>query len=297
MAARSAALDWATQGADWPNCEASRFVEAAGIRWHVQQLGSGPPALLIHGTGASTHSWAWLAPYLSERFALTMIDLPGHAFTSALPAGGMTLPGLSAALGDLTRVLGFSPVLAIGHSAGAAILVRMTLDGRIAPERLVPINGALMPFPGMAGRIFPAMARALFLNPFTPRFFSWRAAQSGAVERLIEGTGSHPPARSLELYRRLFASPAHVAGALAMMANWDLALLVRDLPGLKCELFQIVGSGDRAIPPDQAFRIAKRAPNAKVELLRGLGHLAHEEDPARVAAAILGAEAKPGAVA
>ena len=35
----------------------SRFVEAAGLRWHVQILGNGPTLLLVHGTGASTHSW------------------------------------------------------------------------------------------------------------------------------------------------------------------------------------------------------------------------------------------------
>ena len=36
-------LDWATDGADWPNRQASRFVEAAGMRWHVQVMGEAPP--------------------------------------------------------------------------------------------------------------------------------------------------------------------------------------------------------------------------------------------------------------
>jgi magnesium chelatase accessory protein len=31
-----AKLSWRADGADWPNREASRFVEAAGYRWHVQ---------------------------------------------------------------------------------------------------------------------------------------------------------------------------------------------------------------------------------------------------------------------
>ena len=45
-------LVWSRDGADWPNREASTFVEAAGFRWHVQRMGEGPPLLLIHGTGA-----------------------------------------------------------------------------------------------------------------------------------------------------------------------------------------------------------------------------------------------------
>ena len=58
-------LDWATDGADWPNREASRFVEAAGLRWHVQVMGAGPVLLLLHGTGASTHSWRDVMPKLA----------------------------------------------------------------------------------------------------------------------------------------------------------------------------------------------------------------------------------------
>jgi len=296
MADRTRTLNLDRDGRNWPNRETSRIVTAAGIDWHVQRLGQGPPVLLVHGTGASTHSWSWLAPRLKDRFSLILVDLPSHAFTSTVPAYRMTLPGVAAALGDLLTAMAIAPALAIGHSAGAAILTRMALDGLTTPPLIVSINGALMPFPGAAAHIFPAMAKVLFLNPFTPRFFAWRAGQGGAVDRLIEGTGSDIPPRSLDLYRRLFQSPGHVAGALAMMANWDLARLIRDLPKLQTNLVQIVGSNDRAIPPDQAYQVAKCVPRAEVELLRGLGHLAHEEDPDRVARAIVKAAANMGMV-
>ena len=46
---------WEREKSDWPNREASRFVDAGGLRWHVQQAGSGPVLLLVHGTGASSH--------------------------------------------------------------------------------------------------------------------------------------------------------------------------------------------------------------------------------------------------
>jgi len=51
----------------WPNHEISRMVEAAGMRWHVQQAGSGPVLLLLHGTGASAHSWRDVVPRLIAR--------------------------------------------------------------------------------------------------------------------------------------------------------------------------------------------------------------------------------------
>ncbi|TJW92291.1 alpha/beta hydrolase, partial [Neisseria gonorrhoeae] len=45
--------NWSVDGKDWPNRAASRFVDAAGLRWHVQMMGEGPVALLAHGTGAA----------------------------------------------------------------------------------------------------------------------------------------------------------------------------------------------------------------------------------------------------
>ena len=50
-----AGLRWERDGLDWPHRQASRFVEAAGLRWHVQQfpVPGAPLALLLHGTGAA----------------------------------------------------------------------------------------------------------------------------------------------------------------------------------------------------------------------------------------------------
>ena len=279
--------DWERDGRDWPHRETSRFVAASSLRWHVQEMGpeGAPVLLLVHGTGAATHSWRGLMPLLAQRFRVVAPDLPGHGFTDPLPPGRLSLPGMAAALADLTAELGLAPAAAAGHSAGAAVLARMCLDGRLAPRLLVALNGALKPFPGFASVLFPSMARMLFLNPVTPRLFSWTADRA-AVQRLIQGTGSRLDAAGLDLYRRLFARPAHVAGALGMMANWNLDALDRDLPRLAPRTLLVVGSEDKAIAPDTAFAVRDRLPDARVELLRGLGHLAHEEAPERVAAAI-----------
>ena len=53
-------------------------VAAGGLRWHVQVAGDGPVLLLLHGTGAATHSWRDLLPLLAERFTVVAPDLPGH---------------------------------------------------------------------------------------------------------------------------------------------------------------------------------------------------------------------------
>ncbi|SFG84286.1 alpha/beta fold hydrolase BchO [Methylobacterium gossipiicola] len=275
---------WARDGADWPHREASRFVAASNLTWHVQTFGrAGAPALLLlHGTGAATHSWRGLAPLLAEHVFVVAPDLPGHGFSDPLPPARLSLPGMAAAIGDLLDHLEIAPEIAVGHSAGAALLARLCLDGRISPRHLVALNGALTPFPGLAAVLFPSLARMLFLNRVTPKIFAWTADRP-AVERLIRGTGSRLDAEGLDLYRRLFRCPGHVAGALGMMANWDLAALDRALPRLTVPTTLVVGGNDRAIAPETAFALQNRLPRARVDLLRNLGHLAHEEAPGAVA--------------
>jgi magnesium chelatase accessory protein len=279
-------LLWDRDGQDWPNREASRFVRTARLRWHVQQMGNGPTLLLLHGTGASTHSWRELAPLLAKSFTVVAPDLPGHGFTETPPREQLSLRGMAQEISELLSALALDPTIVVGHSAGAAIMIRMTLDGAIAPRGLVSLNGALLPFRGLATQFFSPLAKLLALNPLVPRLFAWRASDRAAVERLIRNTGSAIDSTGIDLYHRLVSSPPHVAAALAMMANWDLETLVRDLPKLKTPLLLVAGGEDRAVSSDEAFRVRERLPSAKVAYLRGLGHLAHEERPAEVAEVI-----------
>lgn len=279
-------MDWERDGADWPSRESSRFVRAAGIDWHVQRLGRGPALLLLHGTGASTHSWRDLAPLLAARFTVVAPDLPGHAFTSAAPARQMSPHGMADALAALLDALGVQPALAVGHSAGAAVLVRMALDGRLdAARAIVALNGALLPLDGWL-RVMSPVAKLLASTPLIPRLVSARAQDAAAVARLIAGTGSSIDPAGAALYARLMREPSHIAGVLSMMANWDLDGLPGGLDRLRTPLVLVAGTADRTVPPEQARRVAARAAAARIVELPGLGHLAHEEDPAQVAGAI-----------
>ncbi len=278
--------DWATEGRDWPLRSHSRFLEADRLRWHVQVLGAGPVMLLVHGTGASTHSYRALAPILAQRFTVVMPDLPGHGFTELPASHRLTLPGMARNLTALLHSQGWHPEVAVGHSAGAAILARMCLDGRIAPAALVGLNAAVLPIGGAAAPFFSPLAKLLVLNPLVPRVFSLSARSPRVVERLLDSTGSKLDAEGKSLYGRLMRRPSHTAGALGMMANWDLKPLARDLPKLATRLVVVCGDVDGTIPPADQVRLAAMVPGATLIRLPGLGHLAHEEQPERVAAII-----------
>lgn len=281
-------LDWAQDGASWPNRAASRFVRADGLLWHVQvwERSDAPVALLLHGTGGATHSWRDLAPLLAEHFTVVAPDLPGHAFTQTPWFTRMSLNGMAEALGGLLTALDASPDLIVGHSAGAALACRMTLDELAAPRGIVGVNAALTPFPGAAGVLFPAMAKTLALNPATPRLFAWGARLPLNAERLISQVSPRLDSRGRALYLRLLRSSRHVSGALDMMARWDLPPVYAALPRFQTPMLLIAGTEDRAVPPQQSIDIAARAPRVEAMTLPGLGHLAHEEDPGAVAEAV-----------
>ena len=290
-------LDWQRDGAHWPLREASRFVDAAGLRWHVQQLGQGPLVLLLHGTGASTHSWRSLVPLLQRDFTLLLVDLPGHGFTSMGSDAHFTLPGMAQALQELLRTLGATPQAIVGHSAGAAIGAQMALTGAPGLRALVGINGAFVQFGGLAGLLFPPAAKLLAALPWVPKLVARRATDRAAIERLMRSTGSSIDADGIDLYARLIANPGQVAATLQMMAAWDLRELQAGLRGLRVPLTLVVGSNDQTVPPDQARQVLAWLPAgtpSRREVLQGLGHLAHEERPDLVAALVRQALPPPG---
>lgn len=279
---------WSVEGRDWPHRAHSQFIDCGGLRWHVQVMGEGPPLLLLHGTGAATHSWRDLAPLLAKEFTVIAPDLPGHGFTSGRPAGGLTMSAMARAMGELLHLMNIEPEVVVGHSAGAAIAIRMTLDEMVAPRAIAGLSAALLPFPGLAAKLFPALAKLLFVNPFAPHLFARMARVNGETNRFLErATGSHIDAEGVALYQRLMASPGHVTGAITMMAEWNLDALKRDLPRLQTRVLLIHGEGDAAIPVKAAAEAADLIDGGTLVTLPGIGHLAHEERPEEVAKLIL----------
>ena len=272
----------------WPHRDSSRFVDAGGVRWHVQVMGDAdaPALLLLYGTGAATHSWRGLAPLLAEHYYVIAPDLPGHGFSSAPPDDDHSLPSFAALIAQLLSALAVTPRLVVGHSAGAAIAARMSLDGLAEPESIVSINGALLPLQGLPGQIFSPLAKLLAANSLVPRLFSWRAGDPAVTERLLRGTGSKIDDETLACYGELMRHSSHASAALKMMAHWNLHSIQRDLPRLKTPLHLIVGSNDRTVPASEADRVRALLPKASIARLSGLGHLAHEEAADTVFSAI-----------
>jgi len=142
--------------------------------------------------------------------------------------------------------------------------------------------------------MFLPVARLLSASPLVPRFFAWRAGDDRLVRTLVDSTGSQLDDAGVALYARLMRNAGHGAGALAMMANWDLRPMESDLRRLAVPLTLVAGGKDLTIPPSQARRVQALVPGARLVELPGLGHLAHEERPDQVAAIVLEAAREHG---
>jgi magnesium chelatase accessory protein len=274
-------LSWEADGANWPNREASRFLRAGGLNWHVQDFGQtdAPVALLVHGTGAATHSWKDVAPLLAKDWRVIAMDLPGHGFTDRMPGGRASIEGMADALGALCKALDIVPSVSAGHSAGAVILLAMHLRKHLPAAPIVSFNGALLPLGGMTGAIFSPLAKLLALNPVVPSLMSRHLRHDDVLKRMLDQTGSRINDEGRALYRLLAGNPGHIAGAVEMMANWDLPGFQRLLPRIDVPVVLVAGGRDRTIPPVDAERAQKLIPVSSLVRLPNLGHLAHEEDP------------------
>lgn len=276
--------------ADWPHADQSAQIYCHPHRWHVQQMGSGDTILLLHGAGGSTHSFRDVMPLLAQHYHVAALDLPGQGFTQL---GARHRSGLMDTADDVAALCaqeGWQPVAIIGHSAGGALALRlsqMLVSPQGQPPKVVGINAALDHFQGIAGVLFPVLAKMLAAVPFTARLFANSARNMNRVEALIAGTGSKLDMMGMAYYQRLTSDRDHADATLLMMAQWELEDLLRDLPNVPAGTLFLTGEKDKAVPSSVSDKAAAKMPAAEVIHLPSLGHLAHEEAPDEIARRIL----------
>lgn len=279
-------MRWPEDATGWPHAAQSRQILVRPHRWHVQDMGQGPLILLLHGAGGATQSWRDVMPLLAEGHRVIAVDLPGQGFSQSGARGRFGLAPMAQDLASLATDQGWQPDALVGHSAGAALALELA---RIAPwphTPIVGINAALANFNGVAGWLFPLIAKALALNPLSAALFAASSKAPGRVERLIAGTGSSLDAEGIALYRRLASDRTHVDATLSMMAQWSLDGLLGSLDSMSNPVLLLTGERDKTVPPDTSAKAAARLPNGQHDSLGPLGHLAHEEAPDLVVARI-----------
>ena len=159
---------------------------------------------------------------------------------------------------------------AVGHSAGAAVLVRMAVERLFAPQDIISFNGAFFPVTGVAGQFFSPLAKTFANASIVQKMFA-KMADRKAVERLLRDTGSNVDAEGITLYQKLFSNEGHIAGTLGMMAAWDLHWVPQDLKNMPIPMTLVFASGDRTIPPARRGRGREARPPCQPRRDQGPG--------------------------
>lgn len=256
-----------------------------GVPLHHVVEGSGPPLLLVHGIGMSWTAWADVLPLLRDRFACVAVDLPGFG-DSPPRAGPASVPALADACAALMRSeLGFERFAVAGNSLGGAVALHLALRGAVSSAcALSPVG-----FAEGWERAYLQLSIAAV------------AAGGGALARVVPRLPA--PARRVAVLQyarhgdrlapeRLRATFEDVASAPGLRSaarhglNWRCPARPDRLP---CPVTVAWGDGDLLLlSGPQSARARERLPGASHVALCDCGHLPAWDDPAAVAATIVG---------
>ncbi len=230
------------------------LVAARGMTFHVQELGAGPPVVMLHGLLiGSLASWYFTAgPSLARAHRVRMFDLRGHGRSERVATGYDTRT-LADDLAALTEDLGSFDL--VGHSWGALVALQFAIahPGRV--RRLAIVEAPLPPSNALAMADFLVADHARLLDALPE---SLRAAVAG---------GRRQAQRLLESLEFLVARSSLLDDVRREpdLADADLAAL--DLPVL-------VAYGDRSACVAAGDRLARVIPGATHAVLPG-GHYLH----------------------
>lgn len=242
---------------------------------HVRSTGAGAPLVLIHGVGVDLEIWEPLVPLLQPGRRLIRYDMQGHG-KSAKPPGPYRLDDFVAQLDRLARALGLGRFDLAGFSMGG--MVAEAFAARF-PERV---------------------RRLALLNTVHDRSAAERAAvalrlaqvEAGDVDRSLEAAlerwltpafrDAHPDiAAAIERRMRANDRAAYLA-SYRVFATGDAEVL-EVIDQIRCPTLVMTAEHDVGSTPAMARAFAARLPNATLEILPGLRHLALLEASERVA--------------
>jgi magnesium chelatase accessory protein len=268
----------------WPYSEYSKFLETNKFVWHYQLIGKpgNPIILLIHGAGASSHSFANLIPKL-QNFQVLAVDLPGHRFSKIKKGIRPQHDIIVRDLIILFESLKIKPNVFVGHSIGAVIVLSLSDIYEGPLSSIVLINGALERFEGPAATIFPLMARVFYASPLTKYWIRLFNSAETSLRKFLSISGSNLTVKNIDYYMKLMTDEDHVTGTLAFISNWNIGDIEKKLKKVSVPTLFLAGMRDGIVNYKTSVRAHKKAFNAKIKLFESEGHLIHEVSSAKVA--------------
>ncbi len=258
---------------------ASKFLELQGVRVHYRDEGHGPPLVLLHGTGASLHTWdAWTAA-LSPTHRVLRMDLPGFGLTGPNRTGDYSVKGYVAFVESFREALGLGRFALAGNSLGGQIAwnYAVAYPQQLTELILVDPAGFKIARPALVFRLARVPLLSTLLSVLDPGPMVRKSLRDAY------GDASKVTPELLERYRRLALREGNRAAFIAR-ARQPEPDRTADLSRISTPTLVLWGAEDRLIPVADAERFASAIPGAQLRIYPGVGHVPMEEIGARSAA-------------
>jgi pimeloyl-ACP methyl ester carboxylesterase len=242
----------------------ARSIDVRGLRTRYLLRGSGPPALVLHGWGASIEAVYPIVTALAPVASVCALDLPGFGESEPPPApwGVEDYQEFLAAFMD---ALAIERPTIVAHSNGGRIAIRMAATEPARAARLVLVDSA---------GIRPKRTLRWYRKVAMAKLGKHAARRLGAPgERL----------RAL-LVGRAGSSDYLAAGemrpTLVRLVNADLRPF---MPRVRVPTLLVWGANDTDTPVSDAREMERLIPDAGLVVLEGAGHYSYLDQPARFA--------------
>jgi pimeloyl-ACP methyl ester carboxylesterase len=255
----------------------SRFVDVAGLRLHVRITGpeSAPAIVMLHGLGASLHTWEAWAAGLPE-YRVIRFDLPGFGLTGPDPTNDYSDTRSIAVITALLDELRVPRASLVGHSMGGRIAWQFAAAHPERVDRLVLVSPDGFASPGFEyGKAPQVPAVASLMRYALPRFVLRMNLEPGYADPSVVTD------ELLTRYHDLLRAPG-VRGALLERTR---QIVLRDpapiLRRIRAPVLLVWGEQDAMIPFRHSADYLRLLPDSRLASVPGVGHLPQEEAPER----------------
>ncbi len=259
----------------------SEFMHTAGLRLHVRDSGPrmAPVILLLHGFGASLHTWDAWAKALESDYRVLRLDLPGAGLTGADPSGDYSDTRSLQVISSLLDELDIAQAVVVGHSLGGRLAWRFAAAQPHRVKQLVLVAPVGMQQPGSddSAPTTPGLATRLLQVTLPKALVRSGLAQAYANPQALSEV-------TVDRYHDLLLAPQVRAAMLARMSQQAARTAPESMTpviaNISAPVLLLWGDQDRLIAPARAQEVLQLWPQARLVLLPGVGHLPHEEAPA-----------------
>jgi len=258
---------------------ASRFVDVGGLPVHYRDEGDGPPLILLHGTGASLHTWDAWAEALRGHFRVIRMDLPGFGLTGPNRDDDYRINAYVAFVDAFRGKLGLDSFALAGNSLGGQIAWSYAVAHPAQVRALVLLDpaGYRIDRPALVFRLARIPGISWLMTKLDP---------GPITEKTLRDCYGDPRkvTRALvERYRKLALREGNRRAFVARVAR-RAEDRSADIAKIRSPTLILWGAQDRLIPVAHAQRFVSAIPGASLIVYDGVGHVPMEEIGERSAA-------------